>query len=244
MNKEQELRPCPWCNGAAQPPIYSLGRWFCRCTKCGTSGPSFSHGGPHAGEAEISAAKDQAIAAWNRRSSDEQAEVVAVAWEGIQPDGITSDITRKRAKAEMWEHNGWIVRPLYVSPPAVAAGGVTEAQVEAAMSAYWGFNPVTSRTARDRMVEALTAALAVRDEGILEGWQPIETAPKDGREVLLWLGSPWSKVEKARWYAPWNNWQTGVIPSDPAREELHGIGSAAPTHWQPLPTPPSRGEGV
>lgn len=70
------------------------------------------------------------------------------------------------------------------------------------------------------------------------GWRPIETAPKDGSEVLLYLGTPWSKIEKARWYAPWSNWQCGVIPSDPAREEMYGIGSAVPTHWMPLPVAP------
>lgn len=71
-----------------------------------------------------------------------------------------------------------------------------------------------------------------------DGWQGIETAQKDGTEVLLWLGAPWSKVEKARWYEPWRNWQCGTIPADPIREEMHGIGSAVPTHWRPLPAPP------
>jgi hypothetical protein len=69
-------------------------------------------------------------------------------------------------------------------------------------------------------------------------WQPIETAPKDGREVLLWLGAPWSKPEKARWYEPWSNWMCGAVPFDPAREEYHGIGAALPTHWMPLPSSP------
>ena len=69
-------------------------------------------------------------------------------------------------------------------------------------------------------------------------WHDIKTAPKDGREVLLWLGSPWGRVEKARWYAPWSNWQCGAIPSDPAREECSGIGSAVPTHWRNLPNKP------
>lgn len=69
-------------------------------------------------------------------------------------------------------------------------------------------------------------------------WQPIESAPKDGSEVLLYLSAPWSKIEKARWYAPWSNWQAGVIPSDPAREEYYGIGSSVPTHWMHLPEPP------
>ncbi|HVM91364.1 MAG TPA: DUF551 domain-containing protein [Terriglobales bacterium] len=69
-------------------------------------------------------------------------------------------------------------------------------------------------------------------------WKPISTAPKDGSEVLLYIGAPWSKIEKARWYAPWSNWQCGVIPSDPVREEYFGIGSSVPTHWMPLPSPP------
>ncbi len=69
-------------------------------------------------------------------------------------------------------------------------------------------------------------------------WQPIETAPKDGSEVLLYLGPPWNGIEKAAWYVHWGNWQAGGIPSDTARDELYGIGAAVPTHWMPLPPPP------
>ena len=78
----------------------------------------------------------------------------------------------------------------------------------------------------------------MQEEAMMNKWQPIETAPKDGREVLIYLGAPWLRVEKARWYGPWSNWQVGIIPSDPAREEQFGIGSAIPTHWMPLPEPP------
>ena len=69
-------------------------------------------------------------------------------------------------------------------------------------------------------------------------WHDIGNAPLDGTEVLLWLGAPWSRVEKARFYRPWGTWVCGVIPSDPAREEIYGIGAAIPTHWQHLPDPP------
>ena len=69
-------------------------------------------------------------------------------------------------------------------------------------------------------------------------WKPIETAPKDGQEILIFCGYPWEKVEKASWYSPWGNWQIGSIPIDPIRDEHHGIGSAVPTHWMPLPEPP------
>ena len=69
-------------------------------------------------------------------------------------------------------------------------------------------------------------------------WQPIETAPKDGTEILIYLGDPWNEVEKARWYSHWENWQVGNLPIDPARDEVCGIGSSIPTHWMNLPVPP------
>jgi len=67
-------------------------------------------------------------------------------------------------------------------------------------------------------------------------WKKIETAPTDGTEVFLYLDFPWNTIEKARWYAPWSNWQTGELPSP--GDEYHGIGSSIPTHWMRLPEPP------
>lgn len=63
-------------------------------------------------------------------------------------------------------------------------------------------------------------------------WQPIETAPRDGRPVLVgWTGS-WQSCR-----AVWNldRW-VGLLPGGDNRL----VGSAiilddAPTHWQPLP---------
>lgn len=69
-----------------------------------------------------------------------------------------------------------------------------------------------------------------------EGWQPIETAPKDGTKVLLArigrneagkdLGIWWAC--KGFWSARWNNWNDGCEP----------CGLAGPTHWMPLPAAP------
>jgi hypothetical protein len=85
------------------------------------------------------------------------------------------------------------------------------------------------------VIEYLSSAFAVE---VAARWHPIETAPRDGTEMLIFLGPPWSRVEKARYYEPWNNWQVGIVPSDPVREEHYGIGFAIPTHWMPLPEPP------
>lgn len=69
------------------------------------------------------------------------------------------------------------------------------------------------------------------------GWRPIETAPKDGTKVQLWLRAPYSRCVTAQWFEPWGNWQDGGFPSD--LDEFSGIGSSVPTHWRPLPAPPA-----
>lgn len=66
-------------------------------------------------------------------------------------------------------------------------------------------------------------------------WQPIETAPKDGRKILLWcptlnnmIQAQWRVHDMGgEWVDIWNN--------DPI-EDMQGV--AYPTHWMPLPNPP------
>lgn len=68
-------------------------------------------------------------------------------------------------------------------------------------------------------------------------WQPIETAPKDGTEVLVWAlwidpdtdsfgsGSTFHKARIDKWVrGAW--WRTKQSPH------------MQPTHWMPLPEPP------
>ena len=71
-------------------------------------------------------------------------------------------------------------------------------------------------------------------------WLPIENAPKDGSEVLLWLPAPYNRMEKARWFDLWENWQLGDFPDD--SDEYCGIGSALPTHYMSIPADPAPSE--
>lgn len=67
-------------------------------------------------------------------------------------------------------------------------------------------------------------------------WEPAQSAPRDGSEVLLWLGAPYSRKTLARWYEPWGVWIEGNLPR--ADDERHGIGSQVPTHWLRTPDGP------
>jgi hypothetical protein len=72
-------------------------------------------------------------------------------------------------------------------------------------------------------------------------WQPIETAPMDGRPVLLWARlrahppEPGSFFEVVGYYnraSGVERWKTRETD-----EDLEAI------HWAPIPKPPTRAEG-
>lgn len=71
-------------------------------------------------------------------------------------------------------------------------------------------------------------------------WQPIETAPKDGTWILVndGTGSAHPPVHVVHWSNPeWmggpDTWVTMAIGPNPDTYEPN------PTHWMPIPTPPS-----
>lgn len=68
------------------------------------------------------------------------------------------------------------------------------------------------------------------------GWQPIETAPRDGTDIIL--GYERSHAEEGRWMADAsrNHWgETGWFATSDDALCDH---PSKPTHWQPLPPPP------
>lgn len=83
---------------------------------------------------------------------------------------------------------------------------------------------------------------ASQSDGTSGGWQPIETAPKDGSDVLLYCKG--KGVVRGRW----NNCRFATLPRPywtNDREHLWGVLSTRidqPTHWMNLPAAPNQGE--
>ncbi len=80
-------------------------------------------------------------------------------------------------------------------------------------------------------------------------WQPIETAPKDGAEILACYVKDWGWQDSRSVYGPWTisfrrgkwmaSWDEGpVIESESYAGTQYANPPVDPTHWMPLPKPP------
>lgn len=80
-------------------------------------------------------------------------------------------------------------------------------------------------------------------------WQPIESAPKDGRSMLLghfntagnWrtLRGRWFSAEKIEY--EWENaddFEAGWYEESVEADDIPNVWATSPTHWMPLPNPP------
>ena len=81
-------------------------------------------------------------------------------------------------------------------------------------------------------INALTPNAELAQAAQAEGWRPIETAPRDGTEVLANTSGLGRVV--VYWDDEESQWGTG----------LGYLDRGAPTHWMPLPPPPTSAEGV
>ena len=78
-----------------------------------------------------------------------------------------------------------------------------------------------------------------------DGWMPIESAPKDGTEVIvcgLDMGSAitsiWFEKDEFRDYGPEGGWCYPSYHNGGSLYEGVDVIEPQPTHWRPLPTPP------
>jgi hypothetical protein len=87
--------------------------------------------------------------------------------------------------------------------------------------------------------------IADAGEMVVDGWQPIETAPKD--ETVIILGRRMHDFGFIRGYGYFEgkpgSFLSGWITTgfDPV---MSNLGLAAPTHWMPLPKPPENKEQI
>jgi len=97
---------------------------------------------------------------------------------------------------------------------------------------------------REMMTSVITAALKVAPR-----WRPIETSPKDGTEIIGVFSNdygyqdtptmygPWTMAWRGEWVSSWDGEQVIQSQSD-FGTNYHEI-APDPTHWMPLPSPPS-----
>lgn len=81
----------------------------------------------------------------------------------------------------------------------------------------------------------MTAEQLARMEPV--GWRPIETAPKDGTIIDLWVRPYIGIAYRACdywWLESAGVWRTHVRRDIPLRCKV--------THWRPVPTPPEAGQ--
>ncbi len=92
----------------------------------------------------------------------------------------------------------------------------------------------------DRPSQVKAVAAAIR-EAVADRWQPIDTAPKDGTQILVFTKH--GEIEQSKWclphsftYEPVSDGLYRKVPPDP---EDGFWNSNTPTHWMPLPAPPA-----
>lgn len=112
-------------------------------------------------------------------------------------------------------------------------------------SAFVGCSKCYVETDGYHTLEAATAAWNRRSSTrpLLEGWRPIETAPRDGIHMLLAFGHGavcegwWSAEIEGNWDEPpcLAGWTVPTLGSF----NDYGL---KPTHWMPLPPSPTPGE--
>lgn len=87
--------------------------------------------------------------------------------------------------------------------------------------------------------------------GQRDKWHPIETAPKDGTEILGVFSNDYGYQEKPTVYGPYTvrfrdgKWVSSWDGSEVIRSQTD-FGTEYedvmdPTHWQPIPAPPAKG---
>ena len=75
-------------------------------------------------------------------------------------------------------------------------------------------------------------------------WQPMETAPKDGRRILaaVWSSEQWpAEIELVRWATPRHGAEPCWVAADSGPNSTTIFSETELRVWMPLPPPPTDG---
>ena len=75
----------------------------------------------------------------------------------------------------------------------------------------------------------LSGPICLRCNPLAQSWQPIETAPKDGTQIIIAVAGDEYEPSWAWWSDRHRAW---FIPHTSIAYQME------PTHWMPLPPPP------
>jgi len=102
----------------------------------------------------------------------------------------------------------------------------------------------------------MTDDTARKAEGSMSEWQPISTAPRDGRDILVWWpmralddeGLPTGEIVDGRafvsaWVIGGYWWEPKEVEDGCDEEEIECGFTEEPSHWMPLPEPPAQEAG-
>lgn len=126
--------------------------------------------------------------------------------------------------------------PSPTEPPACARWAEAQAladEIKRLATKYrYAYTDGDASHAMRNLQDAIDRLAAMAQPAVPQGWQPIETAPKDGTPILAficWLDGPCV--------------HTGHFSAGEFWPDFRDAASKTPTHWMPLPAAPTPSQG-
>lgn len=174
-------------------------------------------------------------------------------WRPVEPRDCLQTLEQRIAELRAYRYDGrpcYEVQALYAAPSNPPAQGVDINQLEKALERYWNAGFYEGKTGDNAATEANEALSTIRSlfrAAIAQApaaepqWWPIETAPKDGRDLLLWesgssvpVVASWRDGRRAGWHATTEHYNT-----DGDACVIDTLWQDGITHWMPIPATPT-----
>ena len=133
-----------------------------------------------------------------------------------------SDAVMPEVEYEVWQDGDWV------------AGSNDRADAEHYLTLYGQDGPVEAKTSFTYRVDGFTDTHALAASTPVGGWEDISTAPKDETRVLIFRPSDF---EEDRVFHAQQDAEGYWFIHDGKHD--HSLRGDQPTHWMPLPPPPS-----